>query len=446
MTSTSQKAGTAHVTAGNSAKNCPKISDSALTHTLLKHFLTTVTNWRMTHHPTILETDIMPYLAPGFCDNQQLDDLYYQDVDRYNKLTPTQFMEIVCMRVYRTMWHLDMTGQNQLLDGNQEHLKDVQLIPLIKSRMNEDLREHCAEPELEMSKLYTLIVDSKADPTKDETMTCWAQLVELEDEKLRRERDKCQRETRAMLNKLNALPVAAPIQSFTPFPTMPQSFPNFSNSLYGTNIAAMSQPFQNFPNSQVQFTPRYNDLEKWAMFWLTHFCIQCRLPFQNHHKSDNVCEPCVALGYQICDIDFINRWVQAHPNGFENRCVLDSSIMPRKPHMITTNEVALAVSRQQAKGAIVPQYFINVAQSSTHSNVPNSQFSATSSSTAIPLGSSSHTQNVAPIQSIPLNYVAPILHKHSFPPSDHVTCPSSRNDCPSSRGDSRPSSRSRPPS
>ncbi len=47
MTSTSdtQKKGPACVTAGTSIKNCPKISEGALTYTLLKHFLTAITNW-----------------------------------------------------------------------------------------------------------------------------------------------------------------------------------------------------------------------------------------------------------------------------------------------------------------------------------------------------------------------------------------------------------------
>ncbi len=86
-----------------------------------------------------------------------------------------------------------MSSQNQLLDGNQEHLKDSQLMLMIKSRMNEDLCDHFAEMGLEMSKLYTLIVDGKADPKKDnETMNHWAQLVELEDKKLRQEHDKHQ--------------------------------------------------------------------------------------------------------------------------------------------------------------------------------------------------------------------------------------------------------------
>lgn len=149
----------------------------------------------------------MPYLALGFSDNQQLDNLYYQDVDSYNKLTPTQFLEIVRTCVYGTRWHLDvwcdvetfqqgdqpfielfekMSSQNQLLDGNQEHLKDLQLMLMNKSRMNEDLHDRFAETGLEMSKLYMLIVDGKVDPKKDnETMNHWAQLVELEDEKLR---------------------------------------------------------------------------------------------------------------------------------------------------------------------------------------------------------------------------------------------------------------------
>ncbi|PBK81841.1 hypothetical protein ARMGADRAFT_1090906 [Armillaria gallica] len=342
-----------------------------------------IANWCTTHHPTVKETEIMPYLAPGFSDNQQLDDLYYQNYDQYNKLMPSQFIEIVQTRIYRTWWHLDvrrgvevyrqgdgpfielfekMSGQNQLLEGNQEFLKDAQLIPLIKSCMNADLHDRFAEPDMEVAKLYNLIVNGKVDLANDETLAHWARLVELEDEKLRREREK------------------PPVQSFAPFsqiPPMPQSFPAFANTFYGPNVAAMSQnqnqnqvhPFQAFGGNQGQLAPCYSDLEKWAMFFLAYFCIQCHLPFQNHQKMDN-----------------------AHPNGFENHRVPDPTVTPRRPYMITAERVANAVARQQAKGDIVPQYFLNIAQSAK----PGSQFSAASSSNAIPLGPSFHSQNVAP--------------------------------------------------
>ncbi|PBK80884.1 hypothetical protein ARMGADRAFT_1091886 [Armillaria gallica] len=209
---------------------------------------------------------------------------------------------------------------------------------------------------------------------------------------------------------------------------MPQLFPAFTNTFYGPNVAAMSQnqnqnqvhPFQAFGGNQGQLAPHYSDLEKWAMFFLAYFCIQCRLLFQNHCKMDNVCEPCHATGYQVRDIEFINHWVQAHPNGFENHHVPDPSVMPCRLYMITAEHVADAVARQQAKGDIVPQYFLNIAQSAK----PGSQFSAASLSNAIPLGPSSHSQNVTLVQSIPLNYVAPILHKHSFPLSGN-SCPAS---------------------
>ncbi len=108
--------------------------------------------------------------------------------------------------------------------------------------------------------------------------------------------------------------------------------------------------------------------------------------------------------------------------------------------MITAEHVADAVARQQAKGSIVPQYFLNIAQTVNSSST--SCFSAASSSNAIPLGSSSHVQSVAPVQAIPQNYVTPILHKHLFLPSDFPTHSSSRNDYP----DSRDGSRSRPSS
>ncbi|PBK91292.1 hypothetical protein ARMGADRAFT_1031963 [Armillaria gallica] len=344
-------------------KNCPRVSNA---------------NWCMTHHPTIKETEIMLYLAPGFSDNQQLDNLYYQNYDQYNKLMPSQFIEIgdgPFIELFEKM-----SGQNQLLEGNQEFLKDAQFIPLIKSCMNADLHDRFAEPNMEVAKLYNLIVNGKVDPANDETLPHWAHLVELEDEKLRREREKCQRETCIVLNELkcghnNAFQsngtasVTAPVHSFAPFPQippMPQSFPAFANTFYGPNVAAMSQnqnqnqvhPFQAFSGNQGQLAPHYSNLEK----------------------------------YQVLNIKFINCWVQAHPNGFENCCVPDPSVTPHRPYMITAEHVTNAVARQQAKGDIVLQYFLNIAQSTK----PGSQFSAASSSNAIPLRPSSHSQNVAP--------------------------------------------------
>ncbi|PBK96555.1 hypothetical protein ARMGADRAFT_1076713 [Armillaria gallica] len=314
----------------------------------------------------------MPYLAPGFSNNQQLDNLYYQDVDRHNKLTPTQFLEIVRTHVYGTRWHLDIRCDVETFQQgdqlNQEHLKDSQLMPMIKSQMNEDLHDCFAETGLEMSKLYMLIVDGKADPKKDnKTMNHWAQLVELEDEKLRQERDK---------------------------------------------------------------------LEANAS-WLP---TTCHFPFQNHCKSDNVCAPCVALDYQVHDIKFVNHWVQAHPNGFENCRIHDPSIISCKLYMITPERVAEAVARQQMKGSIIPQYFLNITQ--TMNAGSSSYYSAASSSNAIPLGPASHSLNVTPIHAIPHNYIAPVLHKHAFPPSDNLSRPTS---C-TSYNDSHPSSDSLPAS
>ncbi len=148
--------------------------------------------------------------------------------------------------------------------------------------------------------------------------------------------------------------IAAPVQSFTSFSPilpMPQSFPAFANTpafanmYYSSNIVTMSQNqnpsnFQTFGKSQSHLAPCYSNLEKWAMFFLAHFCIQCCFPFQNHCKSDNVCVSCVTLGYQVHNIEFVNHWVQAYPNEFENCHIHDPSIIPCKPYMIMAERVA----------------------------------------------------------------------------------------------------------
>ncbi len=92
------------------------------------------------------------------------------------------------------------------------------------------------------------------------------------------------------------------------------------------------------------------------------------------------------------------------------------------------------------KGSIISWYFLNIAQTVNASS--SSHYSAASSSNAIPLGSSSHSLNVAPIQAIPHNYVTPILHKHAFPLSDNLSWPTSYT----SYNDSRPSLGLRPAS
>ncbi len=469
---------------GTSAKNCPRITEGELTHSVLQRYLTNVKNWCTAHHATIAEMEFMPYLTPGFSENARLDNLYYQGAERYNKMTPTHFIETVRTHIFGNQWHLDvhasldtfyqcdlsfmefydtMLAQNRLLKGNVEHLDDTQFLPLIKSRIHPDLRIRCSTADSEISKLYITILGGSADPNNDETIEHWAALVAVEDEKLRRKRDRRERETRLVLSDLKRVHsntfqsnmhqpgsamITTPVQSSSQASPALQSFPPFSNTFYSPNVAAMAQSQSSFHLSlppqtqtglQVMLAPHYNDLEKWIMFVLAYFCIQCRFPFQNHCKTDNVCEPCHAVGYEIHDINFINCWVQAHPNGFENRRVPDPSVTPQQPHMITNEEIAHHVNRVPGYGGQVPQYFLNVAQQAG-SSIPK-QNPPTSSSNSIPLGSSAH--NVAPLQSIPQNYVAPILYKHSFPPMDGAPAPASR---PPSHGDTRPLSRHSQPS
>ncbi|KAK0228978.1 hypothetical protein IW262DRAFT_1293657 [Armillaria fumosa] len=439
--------GEARVTAGTSSKNCPKVSAGDVTHGTLHRFLTAAQNWRTTYHPTVAESAIMPYLAPGFCDNARLDDFYYQNSDCYNKYTPTEFRTAARKRFFSTTWYLDVRRkldslqqgdgsfadfhdavltQNRYLEGNPEHIKDALLVSTLKKGMHVDLSERCSEPDTEIAKMFSAIANGTADSSKDETVAHWVKLVEVEDEKLRRERIRNQRDARNAVNDLglkrmhnNAFQsnatVAAPVHS------LPASIPsylgpnNYANpsanvgALRPANQYASLGPSNQFGSrSYIQnshLAPRYNENERWIMFFLAHFCINCRLPFQNHRKNDNVCDPCLAANYEIRDVNFINRWVQAHPNGFENRRVPNHGIAARQPRIITTEDVVRAVERVQANGGLVPPFFLNLAQN--HASNPSS------SSNSIPLGPSNH---VAPLQSIPQNYVAPILHSHAFPP------------------------------
>ncbi|KAK0232500.1 hypothetical protein EDD85DRAFT_956375 [Armillaria nabsnona] len=138
---------------------------------------------------------------------------------------------------------------------------------------------------------------------------------------------------------------------------------------YSPNVVAIAQFQSSFlpPQSQsvlqVMLAPHYNDLEKWIMFVLAYFCIQCHFPFQNHCKIDNMCEPYHVARYKIIA-------GQNSPISFSN---------------------------------------------------------------TIPLGISAH--NVTPLQSIPQNYIALILFKHSFPLTEFPSAPASR---PASQNDSWP--------
>ncbi|KAK0234272.1 hypothetical protein IW262DRAFT_142773 [Armillaria fumosa] len=462
--------GEARVTAGTSSKNCPKVSAGDVTHGTLHRFLTAAQNWRTTYHPTVAESAIMPYLAPGFCDNARLDDFYYQNSDCYNKYTPTEFRTAARKRFFSTTWYLDVRRkldslqqgdgsfadfhdavltQNRYLEGNPEHIKDALLVSTLKKGMHVDLSERCSEPDTEIAKMFSAIANGTADSSKDETVAHWVKLVEVEDEKLRRERIRNQRDARNAVNDLglkrmhnNAFQsnaaVAAPVHS------LPASIPsylgpnNYANpsanvgALRPANQYASLGPSNQFGSrSYIQnshLAPRYNENERWIMFFLAHFCINCRLPFQNHRKNDNVCDPCLAANYEIRDVNFINRWVQAHPNGFENRRVPNHGIAARQPRIITTEDVVRAVERVQANGGLVPPFFLNLAQN--HASNPSS------SSNSIPLGPSNH---VAPLQSIPQNYVAPILHSHAFPP--RISSRDNVRDSLDKRTSSRPASR-----
>ncbi|KAK0475938.1 hypothetical protein IW261DRAFT_1567747 [Armillaria novae-zelandiae] len=454
--------GEAQVTASTSSKNGPRISAGEVAHGTLHCFPTAAQKWRVTYHPMVTEKAIMPYLAPGFSDNAKLNGFYYQNSDHYNEYTPTEFRAAAHQCFFMATWHLDVCctldclsqgdgsfvdfynavlTQNHYLEGNPEHVEDALLISTLKKGMHIDLSECCSDPDTELSKIFTAISNGTADATKEQTITQWVKLVEIEDEKLYHECVWNQRDTHNAINDLGLKHLHTnTFQSNATFTAPPQSLPAsillyHGNNTYnhqGNNVgtvrpanqyAALSPSNQFSSRSYIQnshLTPCYNKNERWIMFFLTHFCINCRLPFQNHRKRDNVCEPCPAANYEICDVNFINQWVQAHPNGFENHRIPDPNIPTHAPKIIDTVDMVNAVECVQHNnpGTVIPPFFLSLAQ--------NYAVSPTSSSNSIPIGQPSH---IAPIQSIPHNYVAPILHSHAFPtPDPSYDCPSSRTE------------------
>ncbi|KAK0483945.1 hypothetical protein IW261DRAFT_1561727 [Armillaria novae-zelandiae] len=153
----------------------------------------------------------------------------------------------------------------------------------------------------------------------------------------------------------------------------------YPNQSLNVGAVAQSNGFSgpgNFPpRSNIQtITPaRYNDDEKWLMFFLAHFCINCLTPFQNHRKSDNVCDPCPAANYEIRDINFINRWVQAHPNGFENRRTPNHGVAAHKPCIITSEDIVRAVERVRSNGGYIPPTSKPCIGLEQHSNWPSAR-------------------------------------------------------------------------
>ncbi|KAK0475483.1 hypothetical protein IW261DRAFT_1422310 [Armillaria novae-zelandiae] len=201
--------GEAHVMAGTSSKNGPRISAGEVTHGTLHRFLTAAQNWRTTYHPTVAEKAIMPYLALGFTDNTKIDGFYYQNLDHYNEYTPTEFRAAARQCFFTTTWHLDVyhtldclvqgngafvnfhdavLTQNRYLEGNPEHVKDALLVSTLKKGMHIDLSERCSDPDTDLAKIFMAISNGTADATKEQTIAQWVKLVEIEDEKLHCER------------------------------------------------------------------------------------------------------------------------------------------------------------------------------------------------------------------------------------------------------------------
>ncbi|KAK0478831.1 hypothetical protein IW261DRAFT_1564900 [Armillaria novae-zelandiae] len=343
--STSQNS-EARVTAGTSSKNSPKISAGEVTHGTLHRFLTAAQNWRTTYHPTVVEKAIMPYLAPGFSDNAKIDGFYYQNSDRYNEYTPTEFRAAARQCFFMATWHLDVRRtldclvqgdgsfidfhdavltHNRYLEGNPEHVADSLLVSTLKKGMHIDLSKRCSDPDTELSKIFTAISNGTADALKDQTVAQWVKLVEIEDEKLHCERVWNQRDARNAVNDLGLKCLhmnAFQSNATAPTQSLPASIPSYhGTSAYnhnGHNVAAVGPtnqyaalgPSNQFGSrSYIQnshLAPRYNEHERWIMFFIAHFCINCRLPFQNHRKHDNVCDPCPAANYKIRDVNFIN--------------------------------------------------------------------------------------------------------------------------------------------
>ncbi|KAK0471440.1 hypothetical protein IW261DRAFT_1425081 [Armillaria novae-zelandiae] len=306
--------GEARVTASTSSKNGPRISAGEVTHGTLHHFLTAAQNWRTMYHPTVVEKAIMPYLAPGFSDNAKINGFYYQNLDRYNEYTPTEFRAAAHQCFFTATWHLDVhrtldclsqgdgsfvdfhdvvLTQNHYLEGNPEHVEDALLVSTLKKGMHINLSEHCSDLDTELSKVFTAISNGTADAAKEQTVAQWVKLVEIEDEKLRRERVRNQREARNAVNDLGLKRLHTnTFQSNAAFPvpaqSLPPSIPSYrGNNTYnhqGHNVgavrpanqyAALGPSNQFGSRSYVQnshLALRYNEIERFFMFFLAHFC------------------------------------------------------------------------------------------------------------------------------------------------------------------------------
>ncbi|KAK0466487.1 hypothetical protein IW261DRAFT_1426964 [Armillaria novae-zelandiae] len=160
--------GKARVTAGTLSKHRPRILVGEVTHGTLHHFLTATKSWRTTYHLMVTEKAIMPYLTPGFSDNTKIDGFYYQNPDRYNEYTPTEFRAAAHQHFFKATLHLDIhrmldclvqgdgsfvdfhdavLTQNHYLEGNLEHVKDSLLISTLKNARDQVHQDFCCHQE-----------------------------------------------------------------------------------------------------------------------------------------------------------------------------------------------------------------------------------------------------------------------------------------------------------
>ncbi len=369
------------------------------------------------YHNKVPANAVLPKHISGI-ECKKLHNAYLLDRAAYNVMTLNNFLNALRQHSFGPDWAINQAqkiktmkqdGQpiNQwfvnvftvchILTGLLEEIKDPKLITFLVDAMDPGL---CQALSTETHELSNKIKAGTTKADDDETFAKWHSLINKTDQQIR-QNDVCLLELiRAKILSFSQSQTDfqsnAPSSSYQQFPPCPSSS---AAALPGFPPAFVTQN-PGFVNAIAAQHYKLSAEELFMLVELTHGCLKCLMPFQNHISRSGLCDSPALVsgmpGYQPHDMKWVNEWIHLNPTGFKNWNAGAPSAAPCVPYTIMPDTIHCGIECAQGRGHLIPLCFLA------------NNISTTSGTPVVHIN--------LPQLLLPSNYAAPIIYRHDFPP------------------------------
>ncbi|KAK1215938.1 hypothetical protein PQX77_021434 [Marasmius sp. AFHP31] len=351
----------------------------------------------------------------GWSDNDTLLNWYLSDPTLFHTLDIDNFFDRSRRRFLGERWDYEhancisiakqrneesfrdhaecVCANNRMLEKQSSHLSDGMVVHRLRSSMADPLKNDLDQKDkdaIAIGELGDKIMNGSASATvrsvwpNGETLASWIDAVSDRDVDCRARYTELlqimENNPRGMKRSVNDANLHRPVAAAPSWkPNPPNSFNCASNS----NPPNASQSFAPHAPVYLSFHPGNNNtshptactfttqspyalkmVDQERELWnLVVGFICCCHPFQMHRSNEHVCEPCPGLNYEQRDINWLFRWMQQHPKGFNS-----SNHNMVFPNMPTWD--SLYAELQQAATHLVQSFSGNAARPAAAVPVP----------------------------------------------------------------------------